>query len=186
MKKSILTVVFLCLCASLTAQVEVGGVTFPKNYKSADANLVLNGAGVREKLWIDLYVAGLYLEEKSTDADAIIKSEEPMAIKLQIVSRLITSEKMSNAVEDGFENSTGGDTKPIATQIKTFMEFFKEEIKKGDIFDLVYKPGTGVVALKNNEKKGVIKGKEFKEALFGIWLSDKPAEDDLKEAMLGN
>ena len=26
---------------------------------------------------------------------------------------------------------------------------------------------------------------EFKKALFGIWLSDKPAQKDLKEKMLG-
>jgi hypothetical protein len=27
---------------------------------------------------------------------------------------------------------------------------------------------------------------EFKKALFGIWLCNKPAQADLKEKMLGN
>ena len=38
---------------------------------------------------------------------------------------------------------------------------------------------------KNGAKKGSIDGHDFKKALFGIWLGKKPADDDLKEGMLG-
>ena len=34
-------------------------------------------------------------------------------------------------------------------------------------------------------KKGTIEGLDFKKALFGIWLGNKPADDDLKAGMLG-
>jgi len=61
----------------------------------------------------------------------------------------------------------------------------KEEIKKGDVFDIVNVPGKGVVVSKNGKEKGVIDGADFKKALFGIWLSGKPADKNLKEAMLG-
>ena len=53
------------------------------------------------------------------------------------------------------------------------------------MFDLVYLPGEGVRVLKNGEQKDTVGGLEFKKALFGIWLSDKPAQEDLKEKMLG-
>ena len=42
-----------------------------------------------------------------------------------------------------------------------------------------------VVAFKDGKELGTIKGMEFKKALFGIWLGKKPADDDLKENMLG-
>ena len=70
--------------------------------------------GVREKLWIDLYAGGLYLTKKSSDADAIMSANEPMAIKLHIVSKLISSDKMIEAVDEGFENSTNDNTAPLA------------------------------------------------------------------------
>ena len=61
----------------------------------------------------------------------------------------------------------------------------KEEIKKGDVFIIMNVPDEGVVVYKNGSKKGSIDGYDFKRALFGIWLGDKPADDDLKAGMLG-
>jgi len=108
-----------------------------------------------------------------------------MSIKLHIVSKLISSDKMVDAVNEGFENATNGNTKSIDSEIEQFRSFFKEEIKKNDVFDIVYIPDTGVTAYKNGKELGTIKGMNFKKALFGIWLSNRPADDDLKNSMLG-
>lgn len=150
-----------------------------------EESLVLNGAGVRQKFWINLYAAGLYLTEKTNDASAVLHSDGPMAIKLHIVSRLITSEKMVEAVTEGFEKSTNGNTAPIQHEIDTMLGFFQEDIQKNDVFDLVYLPLKGVVAYKNGKERGSVKGTEFKKALFGIWLSGHPADDDLKNDLMG-
>lgn len=166
------------------AQKKVGDATLPTSESFNGQTLVLNGAGIREKMWIDLYAAGLYLDQKSKDAKVILNADKPMALKLHIVSKLITSKKMAEAVTEGFENSTEGNTAPIQKEIDQILGFFKEDIKKNDVFDLVYVPGKGVVAYKNGQQKGVIPGKEFKKALFGIWLSNRPADDNLKKNLL--
>ncbi|MDX1544394.1 MAG: chalcone isomerase family protein [Christiangramia sp.] len=185
MKKLIFMMIALMGLNFASAQTEVGGVTLPNQVSFQGQNLQLNGAGVREKLWIDLYAGGLYLAKKSSDASAIVSADEPMSIKLHIVSKLISSDKMIEAVNEGFENSTSGNTKPIEPKIEKFRSFFMEEIKKHDVFDIVYLPNKGVVAYKNDKELGTIEGMDFKKALFGIWLSKRPADDDLKEAMLG-
>lgn len=167
-----------------TAQMKVGGAVLPATETFYGETVRLNGAGVREKLWIDLYAAGLYLNEKTSEASMVLNAEKPMAIKLHIVSKLISSDKMIDAVTEGFEKSTNGNTAPIQKEINTLISFFKEDIKQDDVFDLVYLPSKGVVAYKNGEEKGIVPGKEFKKALFGIWLSNNPADDDLKERML--
>lgn len=185
MKKIILVFIALISAGLTSAQTEVGGVNLPNSETFQGQTLNLNGAGVREKLWIDLYAGGLYLTNKSSDASKIMGANEPMSIKLHIVSKLITSDKMMEAVNEGFENSTNGNTKPLAAKIKKFQDFFLDEIKRDDVFDIVYMPSMGVVVYKNDKELGVIEGMDFKKALFGIWLSNKPADDDLKEAMLG-
>lgn len=185
MKRIVFVLVALMFSGLTSAQTEVGGVNLPNSESFQGKSLNLNGAGVREKLWIDLYAGGLYLAEKSSDASAIVAADKPMSIKLHIVSKLITSEKMMDAVNEGFENSTNGNTKPLEAKIKKFQGFFMEEIKKNDVFDIVYIPGNGVTAYKNDKELGTIDGMDFKKALFGIWLSNRPADDDLKEAMLG-
>lgn len=184
MKKLIFLLLTVFSVTAGIAQTEVGGVTLPNTVTFQDATLTLNGAGVREKFWMDMYSSGLYLESKSADAKAILAADKPMALKLHIVSKLITSSKMIDAVNEGFENSTKGKTAALKQEIAQFISFFEEPITKNDIFDLVYLPGKGVVVYKNGIEKGTIKGLEFKKAMFGIWLSEKPADEDLKEALL--
>ena len=186
MRNIVVLLVAVCAISFTSAQTKVGGVELPNSETFGTHKLILNGAGVREKLWIDLYAGGLYLPKKSSNAEAIVNSKDAMAVKLHIVSKLISSKKMIDAVEEGFENSTNDNTGPIRKEIDQFIGLFKDEIQKGDVFDITYQPDRGgVVAYKNGDEKGLVKGMEFKKALFGIWLSNRPADDDLKEAMLG-
>ena len=188
MKKIVSTFILLLIIgiSTVTAQVTVGATTLPNTVSFEDENLDLNGYGVRKKAWFKLYSSGLYVTNKSKDAQAIINSDASMAIKLHITSRLISSEKMIKAVDEGFTNATNGKTAAIADKIKTFKSYFKDEISDGDVFDMAYTKGKGVTVYKNNKKKGTIKGLDFKKALFGIWLSNKPADKKLKSGLLGN
>lgn len=163
----------------------VEGVDVPETYSVMDTELKLNGAGTRSKWFMDLYVGGLYVPQTGNDGTAIINADEPQVITLHIISGMITSDRMTSATLEGFENSTGGDLSAIQDEVDQFLSVFEEEIVEGDVFDLVYQPGEGVKVLKNGEQRAVIGGLEFKKALFGIWLSDKPAQKDLKEKMLG-
>ncbi|MFZ5600942.1 MAG: chalcone isomerase family protein [Pseudomonadota bacterium] len=173
---------------ALTAQAtDVAGVSIPDELKTVESQpLKLNGAGVREKWMMDLYVGALYLKQHESDAVKIIKTEDAMAIRLQIVSGMITSERMTSSTLEGFVNATHGNTAPIQKEIDAFLSTFKEPIKEGDVFEMVYVPNEGVKIFKNNELKNTVAGQEFKQALFGIWLSDKPAQKSLKDEMLGS
>ncbi len=186
MRKQIFTfLMFITTVFTVNAQQTVSGVKVDSKLNLEGQSLVLNGAGTRVKMFMDMYVGALYLEKKSSNANEIINSKDAAAIKLNIVSGLITSDKMVSAINEGFENSTGKKTAPLKVKIDKFKGFFKEEIKKGDVFVILYNPEDGVVVYKNGTKKGSIDGHDFKKALFGIWLCDKPADKDLKEEMLG-
>ena len=186
MKKKIITfLVLIATTLTVNAQKTVSGVKVDEKLSLESQSLVLNGAGTREKIFMDLYVGSLYLPKKSSSANDIMNSKEAAAIKLNIISGMITSDKMISAINEGFENSTGNKTAPLKVKIDKFKSFFKEEIKKGDVFIIINVPNEGVVVYKNGVKKGIIDGHDFKKALFGIWLCDKPADKDLKEGMLG-
>lgn len=189
MKKALSTgFASLLLTAALAAPaaaLTVEGVDVPDTYSAMDTELKLNGAGTRSKWFMDLYIGGLYVPETIDDGQAIINADEPQAITLHIISGMITSDKMKSATMEGFENSTGGDLAAIKDDVDAFLDVFSEEIKDGDVFDLVYLPGEGVRVLKNGDQRATIGDLQFKKALFGIWLSDEPAQEDLKEKMLG-
>ena len=86
------------------------GAEFPDTLELEGVSLVLNGAGIRRVFFIDAYAAGLYLQQKSSDADQILAADEPMALELEIVTGLQAGSRMGSPIEKGFEQSTGGNT----------------------------------------------------------------------------
>lgn len=158
----------------------------PGKLAFGDTQLTQNGKGTRKKWMMNVYEGALYLQSKSSNASGITNADEPMAIRLDITSGLITSEKMEEALMEGLKNSTGGNIAPMQADVDQFIAVFQEEIKEGDIFDLFYNPGTGIEIFKNGAEKGAIDGgMDFKKAIWGIWLGDKPADKNLKKGMLG-
>uniref|UniRef100_UPI0040478D78 chalcone isomerase family protein n=3 Tax=Flavobacterium TaxID=237 RepID=UPI0040478D78 len=60
MKKQIITfLVLIATTLTVNAQQTVSGVKVDAKLALDGQNLVLNGAGTREKMWIDLYVGSL-------------------------------------------------------------------------------------------------------------------------------
>jgi hypothetical protein len=160
-------------------------VELPPTLKVGDQNLILNGAGERQKYFLDLYVAGLYLTEANNQSKTVIDADAPMAIRIVITSKLVSQEKFLASLQEGFQKSTQGNVEPIRVEIQEFRKCFADEIARGDVFDLVYMPDQGVVVFKSGKRKGTATGLPFKRALFGIWLSDRPADPKLKQALLG-
>jgi len=185
MKKNILLFVTFISLFTATAQIRVGKAILPYEENFGGTELKLNGAGMREMLWIDLYAGGLYLQKKSKDPLAILDADETMAIKLNIVSGFVTQKKMIKAVKDGFYKATFGNTKSLDDRITKFINFFSDPIVKNDIFDIVYIKDSGVKAFKNGKELGIIEGRDFKYALFKIWLGEEPASEGIKMGMLG-
>jgi hypothetical protein len=156
----------------------------PNSLPAGDAKLALNGSGTRTKYLMEMYTAGLYLARPSTDPVAIVAVDAPMAIRLEITSGLVTEEKLAESLNEGFYNATGGKPEPLRKEIDLFRKCLAGKIAKGDVLDLVYLPGRGVIVAKNGKQQGVVEGLAFKRALFGVWLSANPADKGLKRAML--
>ncbi|MEW6077626.1 MAG: chalcone isomerase family protein [Thermodesulfobacteriota bacterium] len=179
MKKACIIFVLLLILAPAAGAAVVSGVTLPDTITVEGQQLVLNGAGMREKKFlvvpVDVYVAGLYLKSKTSAAQAIIDADETMMLKIQIVSSHLTAEKFKNATLEGFQESTGGNTGPIQKEIDLFMKAFAEEIKQGDVFDIQYVKDKGVLVYKNGKTtpEVLVPGLNVKKALFGIWLGKR-------------
>jgi len=178
---------YLLISATSSAQnAVISGVTLPGVLKVGNTSLTLNGGGVRTKLFMDMYVAGLYVTSKSKDGNAIAKSNDAGAVRLHITSSLVTTDRMKEAILEGFKKSTGGKTAPLQARIDKFVQVFSlEPIVKGNEFDVTYIPGEGVKVYKGGKLLQTVEGQDFKAALWGIWLGNDPADKGLKEGMLG-
>jgi len=182
------TCILLFILSVTTAQArELGGITVDDQILMPNGEtLVLNGMGLREKIWIDIYAGSLYLPKKVTTVHEVISQPGAMRIQLDFIYKEILSEKIIKAWKDGFEkNQPPKRLKIIQDRVNTFYTFFTEDIKKGDQFIFDYIPEKGVTITKNKTALGTIKGEPFKSALLEIWLGNKPADKGLKKGMLG-
>lgn len=176
----------IALSSTAASAKKVGGVKLAPTISINSQLLLLNGAGIRKKLFIKLYVGSLYLTAQSSDASAIMAADEPMMIRLNILSNLLTRKKLVKALKAGFKNSTNGNTTPVQAEIDQMIDLMQEKTRPGDSYSLAYEPGVGTHVMRNDEELSTVPGLAFKQALFGIWISDKPAQTSLKKAMLKN
>ena len=174
----------LMMSSSVMASTEISGVTVPASISPQGEELTFNGAGIRSKFFIDLYVGSLFTTAQMQDGAAVINSTGPVAIRLNITSNVITSEKMIAAMNEGFELATQGKANKLDMKIKDFISTFAEPIAKGDQFTLLSVPGEGLISYKNGEFLSITAGEEFRKTVLSIWLGDKPTDKGLKKDML--
>jgi hypothetical protein len=162
-----------------------GDIKLPTSFKAKDQQLILTGTGVRQKFLIDLFTGGLYLKSKCSDGAKVINANELMAIKIQVTSDVITSKRLEDNMRSEFKRVTNGKLGPYKARIEELVKAFKEDIKIGDTFDLVYHPTEGLKIYKNNSLKTQVAGLDFKQMVFSTWLGEDPADNGLKKGMLG-
>jgi len=179
-----LAVVSLVLLSTFALQAAtLAGVTLPDTEQVAGKTLVLNGLGLRTKFVVKVYVAGLYLEQKSSDPSAIIKADAPKQIVMQML-HVASKSQMADAFREGFNDNAPDAMKTMKPDIDRLLGAM-EPVKVGDQMSFTYVPGTGSTFAINGKEKLTIAGAAFGPALFSVWFGPKPPNADLKTGMLG-
>ena len=183
----VLAAFVLCI-TSLTAQaIEFEGITFPDKITldGSETPLQLNGVGFRTKFVFDVYIGALYTKSKVSSRDAVQALKGPNRIHMNFVYSEVSKEKLTNGWTEGFEaNNSDEILKTLKQRIEKFNAMFSTVVE-GDVVLLDYVPGSGTKVTIKGVEKGVVEGEDFNAALLDIWLGDEPADDDLKDAMLG-
>ncbi|WP_103068666.1 chalcone isomerase family protein [Aquimarina sediminis] len=185
MKKIITLTIILVISTLSMAQVRVGDIVLPYKVNFEGEELSLNGAGMRSVLGFDTYSGGLYTKKKYNDPGVVLDSDETMSIRLNIVSKKVSNNRMIKVFKKGFDDAMYGNTQSLDVRIEEFLKLFSSPMQINDYFDLVYIKGKGIKTYKNGEELGFIEGRDFKYALFKIWLGNEPACRLIKGGMLG-
>lgn len=167
---------------------EVAGIKYADTLKVGGKDLQLNGLGVRNKFIVKVYATGLYLQDKKSTVEEVLTAEGPRRIRL-VMMRDFSSEAFGDAFMSGINNNSESREKTrIVTQISTFGEMFAAiagGLKKGDVLDLDWIPGTGTVCILNGKQVGeTVQDVVFYNAIMKIWLGNKPADASLKPKLL--
>jgi hypothetical protein len=170
----------LLLLAPETYAKQCRGVSMPERLSIDGKDLVLNGMGLREAtlLNIDVYVAGLYLEQRSSDAKKILASDKPKHVLLALV-RDVAREDMAEQLHKYFRYAAGGDYEALKARFERLISWLPS-LRAGETFSVSYRPGHGLQVKHGKRTLGTIPGADFSRAIFAIWLGDKPPNEGLK------
>jgi len=180
-------VIFAMVSGQSFAAVDVAGVKYEESVSLGGKQLVLNGAGVRNKFVVKVYAAGLYLQDPQSTVDGVMKAEGPRRMHL-VMLRDISADDLGMAFMTALsENVRPEDKAKIVTQISKYGEMFSQVsfLKKGDTIDTDWIPGVGNQCYVNGKKVGpVISDILFYNSVLRVWLGDKPVDPVLKAKLL--
>jgi len=171
---------------ALSHATELAGVSLQDKKILANQTLTLHGVGLREKYWLDIYVAGLYLPpsflETKASAEEIISANVPKSIHTEFIFPNVPKEKMIETLEENIQQNPN-----ITSQTQEKMkrcQSWMEDYTSGDQIIFDYIPAKGTTITVKGIVKGTIPGNDFMQALFEIYIGPNPASVQLKKGLL--
>jgi Chalcone isomerase-like len=181
----ILAIVVALAPLSLACAADLNGVAMPDTRMADGTQMQLNGIGLRtySVLRIPIYVAGLYLERRSDNPDAIIHSTETKLLDIRFL-RDVDAEAARKAWLDGFE---GNCKKPCSLDPRDVQRFLAAvpAVHNGDETTLLFTQ-SGVGVRLNGQSVGAITDPHFAEIMLATFIGVEPPTPRLKRQLLGN
>jgi long-chain acyl-CoA synthetase len=179
-----------CALAALVAAMTVNaavveGVRLDDRIAIKGRPLVLNGAGVRAKLVLKIYVAALYVPKRAKDVRSVFASA-PRRLQMNMLMTVSSGEIIDALLDTMADNSSAAELAAVKAETDQLVALIRpfQEVKKGDAVTLDFVDG-GTNLGWNGKFQGRIPGEAFNRALMRIWLGPKPVQQDLKRKLLG-
>ncbi len=189
MYRAVATALVVAGFALPAAALEIGGVRLDDAIRVGNADLKLNGAGIRTKVMFKVYAAGLYLTERKSTVQDVLDAKGPRRIEL-VMLREVSSNDFTESFLHGLSaNSDNAEKIRLAGPTVKFGNLFTDagSLKKGDIVTVDWLPEVGTqVQLNGKNLSEPLADVGFYNALLKIWLGEHPADARLKPQLLGS
>lgn len=184
MRRLILAATLVLAATTSAGAATLAGVTLEDKIAVDNHQLLLNGIGLRKKLFIKVYVGGLYLPAKQASGATVLATDGARRMVMHFLFS-VSKSQMAEAWEEGLADNTPNASPEVKTAFKT-LQSWMEDVPKGNRIVLTYLPGTGTTVEVNGKNKGTLGGKATADAILNTWIGPKPGPgEDFKKAVLG-
>ena len=183
LRHALLIVALLAPVRCPAATAELDGVQLPRTISADGKTLYLNGVGLRTYsiFGIPIYVAGLYLEHQSTDANAVMQSPETKLLRIQFVHS-VSATAARNAWRTGLQNNCRA---PCQLDPADMARFLAEvpDMHVGERYSILFTQ-QGATVTADATPLGTISKPRFVSSMLAMFLGDVPASAKLKAELL--
>jgi hypothetical protein len=172
----------LSLCCAARAAV-LDGVELPPTIVAGGATLLLNGYGLRTYsiLGIHIYLAALYLQHPSTNAEQILRSPETKLLLVRF-EHSVSADTARNAWRNGLINNCVAPCQLDPNDLARFLAAIPT-MHAGDNYTLLFNRYGASVSV-SGRSVGVIQHPAFAQAVLATFLGPKPGAPALKQELL--
>src|ERR1700733_6742692 len=162
---------------------ELDDFQVPDTLQVGGTTVHLNGYGLRTYsiLGIHIYVASLYLEHLSTDANEIIRSPETKLLKVRF-ERSISADQARKAWREGLANNCQAPCHLDPQDVQRFLAVVPA-MHDGDNYSLLFTQNNATVTV-SGRQIGKISSPQFAEVMLAPFLGPEPASPTLKQELL--
>jgi len=167
---------------------EVEGFRFDSTLRLGGADLQLNGVGVRRRFFLPIYVAGLYVPQRSTDPEVLLNQRGPRRMSMRFV-RDVEAGLFMNSLEVGMRKHYSAEQLAAwQDQWRTLTSVIGNIVlaRRADHVTWDFTPDTGARVMQNSVPiLPTMRGEDFYNAVLRVWLGPQPADAELKKGLLG-
>lgn len=181
--RSVAVVLSLLLVSAPAWALEIAGVNVPPTLQAGGKALNLNGAGVRTKFFVKVYVGALYTERKVSTTEELLRDTGEKVVRMHFVHSKVEKEKLV----DGFAEGLAKNAPDVAQspEAKAFLAWFQSDFVAGDTVEIAVSPDGSLSASHNGKALGTARSPALSRGVLLIWFGEKPADAGLKKGMLG-
>ncbi len=185
MRRIVLAAAILACSLGPAGAAQMAGVILPDTWTVGTTRLALNGIGLRTYsiLAIHIYVAGLYLRQRSHDGDAILDSPGIKLVEMHFVHD-VSADSMRGAWRKGLVRNCVAPCVLSQTLMAQFLAALRP-VKAGENVTLVFRPD-GADAYFNMQPVGHIADAQFAKLMLSVFIGQNATVPDLKQELLGN
>lgn len=164
----------------------ISGLSLPDTYPLAGQTLMLNGLGIRTLtiFKVKVYIAGLYVAQKSRDARAIMASPGPKVVLMRFLHAASKADIEKQYREGEAKNCGHGECAPSD---KDDFERLIAATPGGAVGDTLTYVCTqrGMRVLFNGKQVGDFANPDLAVRILAGFIGDNPPSEDLKAHLLG-
>jgi hypothetical protein len=176
------------VASAQTVGVPRSGVQFPVKVTAGVAGkpvtLVLTGAALRQKLFVNVYAVGSYLQEgvKVRSAEELAAVEAPKRLHL-VMERTVDGQDLAGAFRAAIRMNYPEPA--FAREVDTLSQFLRSTaLQKGDHIHLTHVPGVGLQCSLAGKADFLIKNPRFSRAVWDIYLGKKNLGEEIKKGLV--
>jgi hypothetical protein len=175
-----LMIVSFCFVARAA---ELDGIQLPDKLQADGKTLYLNGFGLRTYsiLNLHIYVASLYLEHPSTNADEILRSPDTKVMNVTF-ERGISEERARTAWRENLANSCPAPCHLEPEDVERFLSLVPA-MNAGDHYSLLFKQNGATVTV-NGKQIGSFSKRQFADVMLATFIGPYSRLPELRRALL--